>query len=143
MQRWSTVHASRTAGLPEAALRLFVFDLYTENGDRQTGSNPNAPLVGGRLVAIDHGQALPAVLGIDCGSPFDHEHHVAWPIVDASRGRLTELVDCLPSPAAIAAALAEVPDSWWPEPGRREFARHQLEIRVGQVQAILAGLSEP
>jgi hypothetical protein len=138
---WTAALAALVSDLPSVA-RLFAFDVYVENGDRQP-NNPNVLLAGGRLVAIDHGQALPAVQGLGHIGPYGHAQHVAWPLLAGRGGILAELADQAPSDGDIDAALDAVPAAWWRRTDRADFARRALRDRRARYRATLSGLSTP
>lgn len=138
---WTAALAALVSDLTSVA-RLFAFDVYLENGDRQP-NNPNVLLTRGRLVAIDHGQALPAVQGLDYIGPFGHAEHVAWPLLAGRRGILAEVADQAPSDGDIDRAVDAVPAAWWRREDRADFARHALRVRRERYRATLRGLATP
>lgn len=141
-QRWSPDLEALTDGMPAAALRLFAFDVFVDNGDRREGGNPNALLVGRTLFAIDHGQALPSVQGVRGDSVFDHARHVAWRVVERHRAKLPELSNALPTDEAIRHAVEAVPAAWWADANRATFARRELRSRRPTARAILESLGK-
>lgn len=122
--------------------RLFAFDVYIENGDRQP-NNPNVLMEGRRVVAIDHGQALPCVQGLGDVGPYAHESHVLWPIVAADRAGLAPVGHRLPSDADIDDAVACVPLGWWADSARPALVRSALRARRQRTRDILDKLSTP
>lgn len=134
-----TASLAGTLADPSAALRLFAFDVYIENGDRQPG-NPNVLVEGRRLVAIDHGQALPCVQGLRDIGPFEHADHVAWPLIAADPSALHGVYELQPSDAEIDAAVGSVPAGWWTTSDRPDFARAALRARRGGARDILWSL---
>lgn len=102
---------------PALAARIVAFDVLISNVDR-TARNPNLLWVDGALWLIDHGAALywhhawdGGVTGADAPLPRMREH-VLWTCAApglAAAGR--ELATALDD-AAIAAAVAAIPDPW-------------------------------
>ncbi len=122
--------------------RLFVFDVFIENGDRQP-NNPNVLVQDRRLVAIDHGQALPCVQGLRDIGPFGHAAHVLWPVVAADPSRLAASARRLPDDRDIDDAVACVPAEWWADSGRPAMVRAALRARRQRTRDILDRLSTP
>lgn len=121
---------------------MFAFDLFIENGDRQP-NNPNVLVEGRRLVAIDHGQALPCVQGLRDIGPYGHAVHVVWPVIAGGPSRLASFAGRLPTDIDIDDAVACVPPAWWKDSGRPEMVRSALRARRQQTRDILVRLSTP
>jgi hypothetical protein len=143
--KWSARLRPGLVGCEPVLARLLVFDAFIENGDRSSANNPNLLVANGSLVAIDHGQALPAVQGATGKRlPFPFDSHLAWPIVqerphvlDAPIADLRALPD-----RAIEAAVRAVPAAWWTEPGRADVAISDLCARRDALPAILLNIRE-
>lgn len=112
--------AARPAIEPALAARIVAFDAFAQNMDR-TARNPNLLWCGGRLWLIDHGAALywqhdwdGGLAGADSAFPLIARHVLlpwASPVTAESDWLIAGLGD-----AAIAAALAAVPEAWWVAP---------------------------
>ncbi len=134
-----------------AMAKIVAFDAFAQNMDR-TARNPNLLWCHEQLWLIDHGAALYWQHDWDGGqggaaSPFSLiARHVLLPyagsIVEQSAWLLAGLTD-----AAIAAAVAVVPDEWWtappalaPDAYRTAFAarlrarRDAAEIYLGEAE---------
>ncbi len=144
VQRWTPGFASVTRGLPGAAARLIGLDLLIENLDRKTGPNPNVLWHEGQLVAIDHGQALPAAQGItESFGSIDVRLHAVWAAAQSSPEAFAEVIDLLPSDPVIQSAVGEVPPAWWSDPRRPEMVERALIRRRSAVQDTLRELAAP
>lgn len=112
--------AARPTIAAELAARIVAFDAFVQNMDR-TAKNTNLLWCGGALWLIDHGAALywqhdwdggPA--GFDASFPLS-ARHVLLPWA----GEVTAQAEWLRAgltDAAIADAVAGVPDDWWISP---------------------------
>jgi hypothetical protein len=112
--------AARPTIAAEAAARIVAFDAFAQNMDR-TAKNPNLLWWHGGLWLIDHGAALywqhdwdGGLAGVE--SPFAMiASHVLLPWASPVREQEAWLAAGLDD-AAIAAAVAAVPDDWWTAP---------------------------
>lgn len=144
-QRWHNGLAERVSDLGSLGAVL-AFDIYVENGDRRAGSNPNLLLVGDRVVAIDHGQALPCVQGVSGRFPYAFGAHAVWEVLRLGHERLrawSALALNLPTDDQIDAAVAAVPPAWWGDPERPARVRQALRDRRSETSVILLELSQP
>jgi hypothetical protein len=95
---------------------LFLFDLLIENMDR-TPENPNLLNTQRGFLAIDHGQALPAVLGLPSfpSCPFPSERHLAFDLVEDSPFLLAHGQKwwSLLTSEVVGEAVDRVPQEWW------------------------------
>lgn len=105
-----------------AVLRLLAFDLWIGNRDRRT-INPNALYVRHHIVAIDHAQAFPWLVGDRADLEEIARDHIARAVLDrtdelslARVGAHVMSVD----PAFVEAALLEAPAQWWPRGVHRD-----------------------
>ena len=139
--------AARPAIAGEEAARIVAFDAFAQNMDR-TVKNPNLMWWRGDLWLIDHGAALYWQHGWDgelagFDSPFARiAGHVLLPWADPVAAQGSWLVAGL-TDAAIAGAVAAVPDEWWvpsagatPETLRAAFAA-RLQARRGVASCYL------
>lgn len=144
-QRWHNGLVDRVRDLGSLGAVL-AFDIYVENGDRRAGSNPNLLLVGERIVAIDHGQALPCVQGVHGRFPYAFGAHAVWEVLRPRRERLrtwSAQALYLPTDDQIDAAVAAVPSAWWSDPERPARVRQALRDRRSETSVILLELSQP
>lgn len=98
------------------ALLLLAFDLWIGNKDRRR-INPNALYVAHGLVAIDHAQAFPWLVGETADVHAIVQEHLALEVLERSEApalaAVAAAVEAIP-PSPIRAALAAVPAGWWP-----------------------------
>ena len=112
---------------PGLAARVVAFDAFLQNVDR-TAKNPNLLWSGGQLWLIDHGTALYWQHAWDGGvtgaeAPFPRiADHVLLPWAEGVAAAAPWLVAGL-GDAALAAAVAEVPDAWLARPREAYVAR--------------------
>jgi hypothetical protein len=107
--------------------------------------NPNLLISSGRVVAIDHNQALPVLQGATGKRlRFPIESHIAWPTVQSDPHLLTAPIADLRAldPSAVRGAVAAVPACWWGEPARAERAAADLIDRRAVVSDTLAALQK-
>lgn len=143
-QKWRP-EMGRSGAHEDARWRLFAFDLYIENCDRKAGDNPNLLLVGDRVVAIDHGDALPCVMGVRDQLPYTHDTHLSWPLVQTRRAHLGEWSRWLPSGVTdqlIDSAVSSVPSPWWSGPDRPGLVLQGLRARRTTAADIMTRLSQ-
>lgn len=129
--KWRQRDARAVADWEDALLRIFVFDAYIENGDRSAPHNPNILIHRGAVYAIDHGQALPSVQGIERPMRYGYDSHLAWPVFERHRDQVRELAELardLPD-SAIDDACGRVPPSWWGSEDRQDLVRRALRAR--------------
>lgn len=112
--------AARPAIEPASAAQIVAFDAFAQNMDR-TAKNPNLLWSGARLWLIDHGAAMywqhdwdGGLAGFDAAFPLI-ARHVLLPWASEVRAEAAWLRAGLDD-AAIASALAAVPDAWWLAP---------------------------
>ena len=143
-QRWHSGLAGRVRD-PGSLAALLAFDIFIENVDRRAGTNPNLLLVADRVVAIDHGQTLPSVQGIQARLPHTYDSHAVWELVRPQRARLAALASLalnLPTDEQIDRAVRAVPEPWWRAPGRPAEVQRALRDRRASTSVILQELSQ-
>lgn len=130
--RWTSAMRTKIEDADVTLLRLLVFDAFIENGDRTSSTNPNLLACGGRLFAIDHGQALPAVQGVVGKSmPYAFDSHLAWEAAREHPHLFDEPVQSLRAlpDRRIEAAVRAVPAPWWTDLRRPELVVDALKSR--------------
>ncbi len=142
--KWTERLRTLVAGAAPFLANVLVFDGFIENGDRVSATNPNLLVSNGELYAIDHGQALPGVVGVRSRLPFPFDSHLGWTTIVDDPERLSEPIKRLRQldDEQINAALARVPGAWWTAPGRADFAREALHQRRDRLPGILEDLQE-
>ena len=143
--KWTPALRPQVASCDALLVRLLVIDAFIENGDRSSATNPNLLVCNGRLYAIDHGQALPAVQGITGKRlPFAFDSHLAWGVLQERPHLLeTPVADLRGLPdEAIRAAVEAVPLAWWTDPNRPQLVINDLCSRRDALPATLDQLRE-
>lgn len=143
--RWTMATSAVDPQAAATLARVLVFDTFIENIDRTSASNPNLLISSGRVVAIDHNQALPVLQGATGKRlRFPVESHIAWPTVQADPHLLKAPIADLRAldPAAVRAAVAAVPACWWADPARAERAAADLIDRRAVVSDTLAAMQK-
>lgn len=140
---WRRTLRGQVAGVDQTLARVLVFDGFIENLDRSAELNPNLLVSRGELFAIDHGQALASVHGVE-SMPYNFDGHIAWEVVERNLELLGEPIEDLRNlpDAAIEAAVAAVPGPWWSDQGRPDLVVRSLLKRRNELPGILRGLME-
>lgn len=145
VRKWTPALRSEVTDCDALLVRLLVLDAFIENGDRSSAANPNLLVSNGRLYAIDHGQALPAVQGITGKRlPYAFDSHLAWSVLQERPHLLEQPTADLRalSDGAIRAAVATVPAAWWTDSGRIPTVIADLCSRRDVLPATLDQLRE-